>query len=90
MTKQEFFNLPTNKETIEMLFNESLKRFRSDDPEIIATNWFFNEVAVAIRTYVYLPKSVKKITTMPTTESIYANYLKIKEYGYRKELKMPF
>jgi len=75
MTKQDFFQLPTNKETIEMLFNESLERFRSDDPEVIATNWFFNEVAVALRTYICLPKSVKKITKIPTTESIYADYL---------------
>ena len=90
MTSEQFFSLPTNKKTVEILINESLERFRSNDPEVIATNWFFNEVATCIRQYLYLPKAVKKITSAPTTESIYADFIKIKQLGYRKELKMPF
>jgi len=90
MTQEQFFNLPTNKKTVEILFAESRKLFRSDKREDIAKNWFFNEVASTIRTYIYLPKALKEVTVAPTTKSVYEDLVKIKSYGYRKELVLPF
>ena len=87
MTKEEFFNLPTNKDTVKKLYSESLKRFNNGN---INTNWFFNEVAGSLKQYLGYRKATKAITTMPTTQSSYNDYVRIKGYGYRKELILPF
>jgi hypothetical protein len=86
MTKQDFFNLPTNKKTVETLYNVARKLFSENNP----THVFFNEAACSLNGYLYLPKSIKVITRKKTTESIYNMFIEIKDLGYRKELVMPF
>jgi hypothetical protein len=86
MTKQDFFNLPTNKKTVETLYNVARKLFSENNPAHV----FFSEAAGSLREYLYLPKSVKAITRKKTTESIYNMLIEVKELGYRKELVMPF
>ena len=90
MTAQEFFILPTNKKTVELLFKESIRRYNTSNQEVFETNPFFNEVASSLRSYLNLPKAVKEIMPVPTTKSIYDEYVNLKKVGYRKELRMPF
>jgi len=86
MTKQEFLKLPTTKNTIEVLYNEFQKRMKQNDPSAI----IFNEVATHLKDWVYLRKSVKSITTMPTVDGIYNKIVEYKNLGYRKETVLPY
>lgn len=87
-TKEYFFSLPTNKKTVEILYNESRRRFNSETE--VATCWFFNEVATCLKEYIGYRKCIKSIVTPRTTESVYNDLLRVKSYGYRKELVIPF
>lgn len=82
MTKQDFLQLPTNKETVARLYSE----FHKSELEMP----FYNEVATALRSYLMLSNKVKRITEKVTTESLYNKYLMLKQNGYRKELQLPF
>lgn len=80
MNKSEFFKLPVSRKGIELLLNE----FNSTN------EMFFNEVSRALRTYLQLPSSVKKISSKFSYEETYNKYSELKKAGYRKELILPF
>jgi hypothetical protein len=86
MTKEQFLKLPTNKKTVEILYNEFQLRLKKDDPAAIV----FNEIATHLRDWVYLRKCVKSITTMPTVEDIYNKIIEFKNMGYRKQTVLPY
>ena len=74
MTTQEILTLPTNKKTIEILRKKAIE-----------VTWL-QDVILAFNTYLYLPNSIKKITTKPTVKSIYNSLVEAQKLGYRKEL----
>lgn len=78
MTTKELFALPTNRATVNKL---STCDSRYENVSL------FSSIIESINLYLALPNSVKKITTKPTTESIYNSIMELKKYGYRKEVK---
>ena len=74
MTTQEILTLPTNKKTIEILRKQAIE-----------VTWL-QDVILAFNSYLYLPNSIKKITTKPTVKSIYNSLVEAQKLGYRKEL----
>lgn len=81
MTATEFFKLPTNRATVNKLRKSEV--FYSNPA-------FYSEFIKGINSYLSLPKSVKKVTSKVTIESIYDSLVELKEAGYRKELKLEF
>lgn len=81
MTTTEFFNLPTNRATVNKLRNSEV--FYSNPA-------FYSEFIKGINSYLSLPKSIKKITSKVTIESIYTSLVELKKAGYRKELKLEY
>jgi len=78
MTKQELFNLPTNRATVKVLRNSK---------DFYENTSLFSTIIEEINSYLALPKSIKSFRTKPTVESIYNDVMKYKALGYRKEVK---
>jgi hypothetical protein len=76
MTTQEILNLPTNKKTIEILRKQAIE-----------ITWL-QDVILSFNSYLYLPVSIKKITTKPTVKSVYNSLIQAQKLGYRKELTL--
>jgi hypothetical protein len=92
MTKQEFLNLPTTKKTMNILQQLSSKGFRSLEANSFESkHWvFFGEIAASMRNFYKMPKAVRDLMDKPSTEKLYNDLVRIKSYGYRKELNLPF
>lgn len=78
MTKSEFFKLPATRKGLALLSAQSLE------------SKFYNEVARALRTYIQLPASVKKVTSKFSFEKQYNTYIELQKAGYRKDIILPF
>ena len=92
MTKQEFFNLPTTRKTMNNLQTISSKGFRNVQTlSFESKNWvFFGCIAASMRNFYKLPKCVRDLMAEPSTEKLYNDLVRVKSYGYRKELTLPF
>jgi hypothetical protein len=92
MTKQEFFNLKPTKSTINKLQSLSSKGFKSMDVTSFEHKYwvFFGEIAQSLRDYYKLPKAIRDIKQKPTIQKLYDDLVRIKSYGYRKELQIPY
>ena len=78
MTKSEFLKLPATRKGLSVLSAQTL------DIK------FYNEVARALRTYLQLPASVKKVTSKFSFEKQYNSYIELQKTGYRKDIMLPF
>lgn len=88
MTKQEFLNLPTNRNTVATLKDYASRLFKNDST--VPASLFFMEAAQYLQDYAYATKRMRSLLGTKTTEDFLNLCIRTKEAGYRKELNLPF
>lgn len=89
LTKEEFFNLPTNRNTVKLLQSIVSKQLQNKDLSK-SVLWFYASAATELSEYLNSRKSIKCLMEKPTTEKYYNEVLRLKSLGYAKTEILPF